>query len=181
MELMNEYKTVYADPPWFENGGGKIIRGANAHYPLMKTIEIIKLKDFVNSISEENCHLYLWVTNNFLEDGLTVMKEWGFKYKNKVEWLKGDPETNCFEKFGLGQYFRGITETCLFGVKGCLPYKIIDGKRQQGKTAFFAKRGEHSEKPEKMRRIIETISYPAYIELFARKQSAGWDVWGNEV
>ena len=109
------------------------------------------------------------------------MREWGFVYKTKIEWIKGDPETHKLNNFGLGQYFRGITETCLFGVKGVLPYKILDGKRQQGKTCFFANKENHSKKPDEMRKMIELVSYPEYIELFAREQHSGWDVWGDEV
>ena len=71
-----KYKTIYADPPWNEQGGCKIKRGADNHYPVMKTKDIIKMKDVINKISEENAHLYLWVTNNYLKDGLKVMEEW---------------------------------------------------------------------------------------------------------
>jgi len=168
-----KYKTIYADPPWTETGGGKIRRGADRHYPLMKTHAILNLSPFIKDISEENCHLYLWVTNNFLSDGLRVMERWGFTYKTMITWMK--------DRFGLGQYFRGITEHCLFGVKGVLPYKVLGGKRQQGTTGFIAPRTKHSEKPGEMRLLIEKVSYPPYIELFARKESSGWDVWGNEV
>lgn len=168
-----KYKTIYADPPWPECGGGKIKRGADKHYPLMKVKEIIEMKDFIKSISEDNCHLYLWVTNNFLQDGLTVMKEWGFVYKTTITWIK--------DRFGLGQYFRGNTEHCLFGVKGVLPYKVIDGKRQQGITGFQSPRQEHSKKPIEMINMIEKVSYPPFIELFAREKKEGWDCWGNEI
>lgn len=168
-----KYKTIYADPPWNEQGGGKIKRGADRHYPLMKTGEIVGLASMVDGLAEDNCHLYLWVTNNFLPDGLEVMKEWGFNYKTTITWVK--------DKFGLGQYYRGQTEQCLFGVKGNLPYKVVDGKRQQGATWIYATRGKHSAKPEEMRNVIEKVSYPPYIELFARKTTENWDVWGDEV
>jgi len=168
-----KYQTIYADPPWSETGGGKIHRGADRHYPLMKTREILDMGRFVEDISAKNCHLYLWVTNNFLRAGLDVMKEWGFVYKTMITWMK--------DRFGLGQYYRGITEHCLFGVRGVLPYKIADGKRQQGVTGFVAPRTKHSEKPQEMRDMIEKVSYPPYLELFARKPHEGWDVWGNEV
>lgn len=170
---MKKYKTIYADPPWAESGGGRIIRGAQKHYPLMRTSEIVALKDFINNISGENAHLYLWVTNNFLPDGLAVMSEWGFKYKTTVTWFKN--------RIGLGQYFRGITEHCLFGVRGSLPYKILDGKRQQGKTGFYAEKTIHSAKPDEMRSMIEKVSYPPFIELFARQSAPEWDHWGNSL
>lgn len=166
-----KFNTIYADPPWMEHGGGKIKRGADRHYPLMKTAEIMALP--INNITNENCHLYLWVTNNFLPDGLKVMATWGFRYVTTITWVK--------DRIGLGQYYRGITEHCLFGVKGRIPYKVINGKRQQGKTVIIAPKGQHSEKPEEMRQMIEKVSYSPYIELFARKESPGWHVWGNQV
>jgi len=165
-----KYKTIYADPPWPERGGGKIKRGADRHYELMTVKEIISLPVF--ELAEENCHLYLWATNNYLPAALEVMRAWGFVYKTCITWGK--------DKFGLGQYYRGQTEHCLFGVRGSLPYKVADGKRQQGKTLILAPRLEHSRKPDKMREMIERVSYPPYIELFAREQPLGWDVWGKE-
>jgi N6-adenosine-specific RNA methylase IME4 len=166
-----KYKTIYADPPWNESGGGRIKRGADRHYPLMKTKDICDLP--IAQLADENCHLYLWVTNNFLKDGLKVIEQWGFNYKTCITWLK--------PSMGLGQYFRGMTEHCLFATKGVLPYKIIDGKRQQGKTGFISNKGVHSKKPETMRLMIEKVSYKPAIELFARKHYSGWDAWGNEV
>ena len=167
-----KYKTIYADPPWNESGGGKIKRGADRHYPLMKTKDIIAMAGFVESISEDNCHLYMWVTNNHMQDGLDVMKAWGFTYKTMITWMK--------PSIGLGQYFRGMTEHCLFGVKGNIPYKILNGKRQQGRTGFNAPKKEHSTKPSEMRTMIETVSYAPYIELFARESFNRWDAWGND-
>jgi N6-adenosine-specific RNA methylase IME4 len=133
-----KYDIIYADPPWNETGGGKIRRGADKHYPLMKTTDIIALP--VQDISKDNAHLYLWVTNSYLREGIEVMKSWGFKYKTMITWVK--------DRFGLGQYFRGQTKHCLFGVKGMIPYKTLDGKRQQGTIVFHALRIEHSAKPE---------------------------------
>ena len=166
-----KYHTIYADPPWSEYGGGR--RGANVHYPLMKTKEIIAMAPMVQDLAEDNAHLYLWTTNNFLRDALEVMDAWGFRYVTTITWMK--------DRMGLGQYFRGLTEHCLFGVRGKLPYKVIDGKRQQGKTGFVEKKGGHSRKPVQMREMIEKVSYPPFIELFARERFDGWDAWGNEI
>lgn len=167
-----KYQTIYADPPWLEAGGGAVYkRGADRHYPLMKTKDIIALP--VSSFTDTNCHLYLWVTNNFLPDGLKVMEAWGFEYKTMITWAK--------DRIGIGQYFRGQSEHCLFGVKGVLPYKVIDGKRAQGTTVFNAVRGEHSVKPIEMRQMIERVSYEPRLEMFARVKTEGWDTWGNEV
>ena len=167
-----KYKTIYADPPWYEHGGGKIKRGADAHYSLIKTedIAVLPVRDL---ISTEGCHLYLWATNNHLKDAFYVIEAWGFEYVTTITWMK--------DKMGLGQYFRGVTEHCLFGTtKKRLPYKMQDGKRQQGVTGFFAERTIHSRKPENMREMIEKVSYEPRIELFARQSVPGWDCWGLE-
>jgi N6-adenosine-specific RNA methylase IME4 len=173
---MNEYRTIYADPPWNETGGGVIRRGADAHYPLMKTQDICNMAPFIHSLRDSHgCHLYLWATNNHLQDALRVMAAWDFRYVTMITWFK---EGNI----GLGQYFRGCTEHCLFGVWGMLPYRMdVNNKRMQGVTGFSAPRGVHSEKPKEMRTMIERVSYGPRIELFARQTVPGWDAWGNEV
>ncbi len=167
-----KYRTIYIDPPWPERGGGKIKRGADRHYSLMSVKDIIALP--VGDLADpEGCHIYCWVTNNYLPAGLEALKAWGFRYVTMITWRK--------DRIGLGQYFRGITEHCLFGVLGKVPYKLVDGKRQQGVTCFYAPKGRHSEKPEEMRRMIEIVSYEPRIELFARMVCPGWDLWGDEV
>ena len=167
-----KYKTIYADPPWKESGGGKIKRGADRHYNLMSLDEIEALP--VPQLADESgCHLYLWVTNNFLEKGLKIVKKWGFNYITVITWQK--------DRFGLGQYYRGITEHCIFATtKKRLPYKVIDGKRAQGVTGFYEPKTAHSRKPDKMRAMIERVSYAPRLELFARERFDGWDSWGNE-
>lgn len=131
--------------------------------------------DVASLADEEGCHLYLWVTNGFLKHGLSVMEAWGFRYVTCITWAK--------DRFGLGQYFRGQTEQCLFGVRGRLPYKVdlLTGKRAQGRTLITADRRKHSQKPDQMRTMIEKVSYGPFLELFAREKAPGWDVWGNEI
>jgi len=170
---MEKFKTIYADPPWMERGGIK--KSASKHYRLMTTASIAAIR--VKEMMDSNAHLYLWTTNNFLRDALTVMEAWGFRYVTMITWAK--------TRFGIGQYFRGQTEHCLFGVRGRLPYKIIDGKRCQGRTLLntdktFERTRRHSEKPESMRRMIEVVSWPPYLELFARKAVNGWTCKGLE-
>lgn len=175
-EMNKKYQIIYADPPWEERGGGKIKRGADKHYPTMKVLDIKNLYHKLAPHLDENCHMYLWVTNSFLKQGLEVMDWWGFDYKTMITWGK--------DRFGLGQYFRGMTEHCLFGVKGFIPYKVENGKRQQGTTLFLEKRTTHSTKPQKMREFIEKVSDREgfnKLELFAREKIEGWDTWGNEV
>ena len=173
---MHKYRTIYADPPWFESGGGRICRGAQLHYPLMKTSDILKFTIDgvpVVDLAEENAHLYLWVTNNFLIDGLRVVEAWGFRYITLITWAK--------DRIGLGQYFRGQTEQLIFAVRGNLPYREFNGKRAQGRTLITAPRKEHSKKPFEAREMIEKVSYPPYLELFAREKIKGWNTFGDQL
>lgn len=170
---LRKYKTIYADPPWMERGSGKSKRGADAHYDLMSTAAIANLP--VKYLADSaGCHLYLWTTNNFLPDALFVLEKWGFHYVTMITWMK--------DTIGLGQYFRGITEHCIFATtEQKLPYKILNGERQQGITGFYAPKQIHSAKPEEMRTMIEKVSYPNRLELFARRETPNWDVWGNQL
>lgn len=167
-----KYKTIYVDCPWEEKGGGKIKRGADRHYDLMSIKELEQLP-IMRLADESGCHLYMWVTNNFLEKGLDLCKKWGFEYVTLITWNK--------DRIGLGQYYRGLTEHCIFATtKKKLPYKVIDGKRQQGVTGFYEPKTIHSRKPVKMREMIEKVSYEPRIELFARETHQTWDIWGAE-
>ena len=98
------YRTILADPPWNERGGGKVKRGADRHYPLLRTAEIIEVMQAQLAARDiaPDAHLYLWVTNNYLPDGLRVMEALGFTYKTNIVWAK--------HRAGLGQYFRGKHE-----------------------------------------------------------------------
>lgn len=189
--LAGRYRTIMADPPWQERGGGKIRRGANRHYTLMPVREIAALP--VGSWAAPEAHLYLWVTNAFLDRGFEVLRAWGFRYVTKIDWFKSKADNDDIEgdlasdvadadlQFGIGQYFRGCTESCLFAVRGTLPYRTLPtGKRAQGRTGFHAPRDRHSEKPEKFRAVVERVSHGPYLEMFARRSAPGWDAWGLE-
>lgn len=173
-----KYKTILADPPWqFQNRTGKM---APEHkrlnrYPTMKLDEIKALP--VNAIADDTSHLYLWVPNALLPEGLDVMKSWGFKYKTNIIWEKvrkdGGPDGR-----GVGFYFRNVTEVLLFGVKG-EKARTLDPARSQVNLIRSQKR-EHSRKPDEMITLIESCSPGPYLELFARGRREGWDLWGNQ-
>lgn len=172
-----QFTTVMADPPWLERGGGEVKRGADRHYPLMSTPDICALP--VRDLARDDAHLYLWVTNNFLPDGLEVMAAWGFRYVTNIAW--GKVRDGKVQQ-GLGQYLRGAHELLLFGVRGSLPYRTtVEGKRAQHPTLVLEPRGEHSRKPDVFHRIVEKVSPGPYVELFARRPQPGWEVWGNQV
>lgn len=171
------YSTVLADPPWqFMNRTGKV---APEHrrllrYPTLGLGEIARLP--VGEITRENAHLYLWVPNALLQEGLSVMKAWGFTYKANLIWLKvrkdGGPDGR-----GVGFYFRNVTEVVLFGVRGRM--RTHKAGRTQVNLLSTRKR-EHSRKPDEIYGLIQACSPGPYLELFARFGQPGWHQWGNE-
>jgi N6-adenosine-specific RNA methylase IME4 len=122
-------------------------------------------------------HLYLWVPNALLPDGLRVMEAWGFKYKTNLVWYKirkdGGPDGR-----GVGFYFRNVTELLLFGTHGKMR-TLPPGRRQVNLLA--TRKREHSRKPSSMYKLIESCSPGPYLELFARERIEGWTPWGNQV
>jgi len=171
------YSTILADPPWqFQNRTGKM---APEHKRLLRypTMEIKEIMDLpVHKFSAARSHLYLWVPNALLNEGLRVMEAWGFTYKSNIIWYKirkdGGPDGR-----GVGFYFRNVTEMVLFGVRGSM--RTLQPGRRQVNLLSTQKR-EHSRKPDEIYDIIERCSPGPYIELFARFRREGWDQWGNE-
>jgi len=172
MSSQGTYSCLLADPPWHESGGGKCKRGADRHYPLLKTPDIIRVMLSADSWRPApNAHLWLWVTNNYLPDGLHVMKALGFRYVTNAVWAK--------DRMGLGQYLRGQHELLLFGVRGRLrgASKVTPSLLGGG----LLRRTKHSKKPEMAYAAIEQVSPGPRVEFFARSLREGWDSWGNEV
>lgn len=172
------FGTILADPPWqFDNRTGKM---APEHkrlrrYATMSFEEIMELP--VSRIAKPASHLYLWVPNALLAQGLDVMKRWGFTYKTNLVWYKvrkdGGPDGR-----GVGFYFRNVTELVLFGIRGRL--RTEQPGRRQVNIISSCKR-EHSRKPDEQYKLIESCSPGPYLEMFARHHREGWTQWGNEV
>lgn len=171
------FSTVLADPPWrFTNRTGKV---APEHRRLDRysTMDLEAIKALpVADISARNSHLYLWVPNALLPDGLAVMEAWGFRYVSNIVWAKrrkdGGPDGR-----GVGFYFRNVTELLLFGVRGSM--RTLPPARSQVNMIETRKR-EHSRKPDEQYDLIRACSPGPYLEMFARHPQDGWTVWGDE-
>jgi N6-adenosine-specific RNA methylase IME4 len=163
------------DPPWLERGGGKIKRGADRHYALMKTPDILGylLTLQVQQIwrPHEDSHLYIWVTNNFFKDGLWVMENLGYRFIHPITWAK--------TRTGLGQYRRGQTEHLLFGVRGNAQVPATKARTTTLLGGQPIAPTGHSVKPEEQYDDIESVSPGPYIELFARHVCPGWFAHGR--
>lgn len=175
--VQGPFTTILADPPWqFQNRTGKM---APEHrrllrYPTMELEEILELP--VSRLAAARSHLYLWVPNALLQEGLRVMGAWGFTYKSNLVWYKvrkdGGPDGR-----GVGFYFRNVTELVLFGVRGSMR-TLPPGRTQV--NLFGTRKREHSRKPDEIYSLIESCSPGPYLELFARFRRDGWQQWGNE-
>lgn len=176
-EIRQEYGTILADPPWrFKNKTGKV---APEHKRLRRypTLSLDEIKGIpVGGAAASQSHLYLWVPNALIAEGLETMAAWGFTYKANLIWYKirkdGGPDGR-----GVGFYFRNVTEMVLFGVKGKL--RTLPPARSQV-NIMLARKREHSKKPDELYSIIESCSPGPYLEMFARGSKQGWDAWGNE-
>ncbi|SHO82469.1 MT-A70 family methyltransferase [Mycobacteroides abscessus] len=176
-ETAGGFKTVLADPPWrFTNRTGKV---APEHRRLDRysTMSLDAIKRIpVSECAAKDAHLYLWVPNALLPDGMAVMDAWGFRYVSNIVWAKrrkdGGPDGR-----GVGFYFRNVTELLLFGVRGSM--RTLSPARSQVNMIETRKR-EHSRKPDEQYPLIEACSPGPYLELFNRHPRKNWTLWGDE-
>jgi N6-adenosine-specific RNA methylase IME4 len=174
----NRFATILADPPWqFVNRTGKIAPEHRrlTRYGTMDLPEIMTLP--VKEIAKPTAHLYLWVPNALLPDGLAVIKAWGFTYKSNLVWHKIRKDGGSDGR-GVGFYFRNVTELILFGVRGRNARTLTPGRTQVNLLA--TRKREHSRKPDEQYEIIEACSPGPFLELFGRGRRDFWTTWGDQ-
>jgi N6-adenosine-specific RNA methylase IME4 len=175
------FGVIYADPPWpWETWGGergKIHSCADHHYKLSPLGDIAKLP--VASLAADGCALLMWCTGPHITVGhhVPVMEAWGFKPSTiAFVWVKQNKRDDRVRTRGQGYWTLANTEICFIATKGS-PLRLANDAHQ----VVMAPVGEHSAKPEEVRRRIERLFPGPYLELYGRKLVPGWDVWGNEV
>lgn len=174
----HRYSTILADPPWqFQNRTGKVAPEHHrlARYPTMNLEDIKRLP--VSDVVADTAHLYLWVPNALLPDGLQVLDAWGFKYKSNIVWHKIRKDGGSDGR-GVGFYFRNVTEVLLFGVRGKNARTLQPGRTQV--NMIQSRKREHSRKPDEQYKLIEECSPGPYLEMFSRGTRKNWTVWGNQ-
>ena len=172
------FATILADPPWqFQNRTGKVAPEHRrlSRYGTMGVERICELP--VADVAAATAHLYLWVPNALLPDGLKVLAAWGFTYKSNLVWHKVRKDGGSDGR-GVGFYFRNVTEMLLFGTRGRNARTLAPGRRQVNYLA--SRKQEHSRKPDGQYGIIEACSPGPYLELFARGVRPGWEIWGDQ-
>ena len=161
-----KFGTIYADPPWlYDNQATRAATGN--HYDGMTVDQLCELP--VRELAADNSHLHLWTTNGFLFEAPRIFAAWGFEFKSSFVW--------CKPTMGIGNYWRNSHEILLTAIRG-------DAKRFHDhsiRSWIECDRGEHSDKPDQVRSFIERASSGPYLELFARRPTQGWTVWGNQI
>jgi N6-adenosine-specific RNA methylase IME4 len=165
------YRTILIDPPW-DNLDSITPKGPFSSYeggwpyPTMRISEIEKLP--IRELADSSgCHLYIWAMNSFVPHACYLMQHWGFKYSQILTWVKPS---------GVGHWWVSRTQHILFGYVG-----VMRMNTKHMPNVFGAPAMQHSRKPEISYELIEAVSLPPRVELFARYPREGWDVWGNEV
>ena len=174
----DRFACILADPPWqFTNRTGKM---APEHKRLSRyqTMDVAAISALpIPALSAATSHLYLWVPNALLPQGLQVMQAWGFTYKSNLVWHKLRKDGGSDGR-GVGFYFRNVTELVLFGVRGKNARTLQAGRTQV--NYLGTRKREHSRKPDELYGLIEACSPGPRLELFARGARPGWTVWGDQ-
>ena len=165
-----KFELIYLDPPWkyeLELEGS----------PPYKTMTLEEMKEQIKPPSAKDCVMFMWVTNPKLEEGLVLLKHWGFTYKTNIVWVK---QKNGKIQQGTGYYVKGSHELLLIATKGS---PGVPPEASRIPSVVFAERTKiHSQKPKIFYEIIEKM-YPVKkkIELFSRHKRNDWQSWGDEV
>jgi N6-adenosine-specific RNA methylase IME4 len=168
-DVVGKFATIVVDPPWDWGDEGDVnqLGRAKADFATMPFSDLMALP--VEGRADDDCHLYLWITNRSLPKGFALIEKWGFRYVTCLTW--------CKPSFGMGNYFRGSTEHVLFAVRGsqALKRKNVGTWHEWPRPAK-----KHSAKPPEFLELVESCSPGPYLELFARSKRDGWTSWGAD-
>ena len=175
-EQTMKYPAILIDPPWqFKAYSGAALpqRAEGAHYGMMDLDALKGLPVAAEYAAADSC-MFMWVVDSHLDQGLELIKEWGFTFKTiAFVWVKTTKDGN--PRMGTGLWTRKMSEICLLATRG-KPKRMSGGVRQ----VIMAQRREHSRKPDEIYERIEQLVEGPYLEMFARQSRPGWDAWGNE-
>ena len=171
-----KFDVIVLDPPWEYRNlhvGGTSTSGASEQYPTLSFKELKGLAPLIKKVSEKDCCMFLWVTNPMLQEGLELLKEYGFEYKTIITWVKSNTKS-------MGYWYRGNTEHMILGVKG-----NIKAFHSQEINVFHSEIRQHSQKPMKSYELIEegirSIKNCKTLEIFARRYYKDWICIGYDL
>lgn len=175
-QLFKQYTVILADPAWTfatYSAKGKA-KSPEQHYGCMTLPEICALP--VRDWAAQDCALFMWATWPTIFQAQRVLEAWGFTYSGLAwEWIKRNPDTGKYA-FGCGYGTRKNLEPCLLARRG--KPKLLN---HSVRDFMYARRREHSRKPDEQYARIESMYAGPYLEMFARQAWPGWDQWGNQV
>lgn len=177
------YRTIVADPPWPQGDypthlGGRLVlgRGQTVRPPLPYAPMTLEAICDLSIPADRDCRLFLWATNRFLPDAFSVLRAWGFLYRQTLVWHKSKNGSPFVAHIAPNH-----AEFLLVAARG-KPKRI--GKLPSSVVSIPSGCGgggrRHSAKPEAFLDLIEEASPGPYLEMFARRQRLGWDTWGNQ-
>jgi N6-adenosine-specific RNA methylase IME4 len=177
---MKRYGVIIADPAWSYDRPGVTAGGVGHEYQTMTVDEIAALP--VPALAAKDCILLLWGTWPRLPDAVAVLRGWGFSHVSGFPWVKiaGEPSVDLWgqldikPRWGIGYWVRGCSEFVLIGRRGNVSPPAGDV------VGLLSENFGHSRKPDSLHEYAELLPGP-YLEMFARRPRAGWDVWGNQV
>ena len=164
------YRTVVIDPPWPVTDNN--IRTGVPYETMDVTAIEFFIEEAMNQLTEKDCNVFIWFTNSMMIHLGRICKSCQLKYKTTITWCKN---------YGLGRPPYSATEHLIYFTRGFPPRPHIKGDNRPLSWIATTHKPKHSEKPDEMYQLIERLSQGPYIDLFARKERKGWDVWGNEI
>lgn len=182
-ERVVSYAVIVADPPWaYKNFADTAHGAAIAVYDTMPYEAIAAIP--VASFAAPDCVLAMWGTWPKLDEGIDLMRAWGFDFVTGFPWVKTSPTSREIYT-GIGFWKQSVSELVLIGRRG-EPKRHADRVPGLGflvgePRQFYCPRGEHSKKPEEIQDWLEREFPGPYLELFARRERPGWSTWGNEL
>lgn len=174
---MKKYNIIYADPPWNYLVRTGIPNGIQTKYPTLSIPQICNLP--IRTVADYHSVLFLWTTDAMIPDALRVISAWGFQYRTVAfVWSKRTVQNVPHHMWG--NWTLKNTEQCLLATRG-QPHSLFK-RNSTVRQLIEAPKQEHSRKPDQVsERIVELLGDIPRLELFARRKTPGWDVWGNEV
>lgn len=169
-ETSGQYHTILMDPPWpIKWQHSDTLGMKQLQYQTLPISEIMQLP--IDSLAHQHCLLLMWVTNEFLPEGLGIVRHWKFQYEKLYTWCKNN---------GMGAHPRNATEHIIIASRGCPPK--LRGRNDSAILNWInlPVTNRHSEKPKEIRHILEKFAPEPRLEMFARERRQGWDAWGNE-
>ncbi len=173
-----DYKAIVADPPWWaRNQGNRASPSYQRIYEPLRTSQIIDIGGFVPTVCHRDCALFLWAPAFVVLEGdaTAVCRGWGFEPKQMIPWVKTTKD-NTRPAMGMGNWTRGCAEYFILAIRGRGPEVLDRGVPGE----IRAPRRRHSEKPPEGHELVERLFDGPYLEMFARRQRPGWDVWGDQ-